>query len=253
MAPVNPTPLAGRRIGVTRPARQAQTFADALRAAGASPVRVPVIRIGPSPEPEALAAAVARLADYDWVIFTSVNGVEAVDALVSTWSRGRGPRVAAIGPATAAAVEARGGEVAYVPAEHVAERVVDGLDHLRGARVLLPRASRARPALSERLTALGAHVHEVAAYSTVGVRPDAAVLDELRRGLDAITFTSSSTVEHFLEGVPDAGSLLDRTVVACIGPITAETARAAGVRVDVQATVYTTGGLVDALAGHFTD
>lgn len=228
--------LTGRRVVVTRPGEDGVRLAGRLAAAGAEPILVPAIAIEFTDPPE-LDAALARLAAFDWVVFTSRNGVEAV---FRRTERLAGPRIAAIGPATAAALAARGAPADLMPAEYVAEAVLEALGHVAGLRILLPRADIARRALADGLRAGGAHVTEVAAYRTRAAqtpRPDLS-------GTDAVTFTSSSTVRGFLAGGPVPGG----AKVVCIGPVTARTARAHGLEVAAVADAYTEDGLIAALA-----
>lgn len=228
--------LAGCRIVVTRPERDAVRLAGRLRTLGAVPIVVPAIQIEFTDPPE-LAAALADLTRFDWVVFTSKNGVQAVFRLTDTL---RGPRVAAIGPVTASALRNTGIEPDLVPKQYVAEAVLDALGDVHGQCVLLPRADIARPALGDGLRARGAEVCEVAAYKTCAApvaRPDMT-------GVDAITFTSSSTVRGFLEG----GPVPTGVKIVCIGPITARTAREHGLEVSEVAHEYTENGLLVALA-----
>ncbi len=229
-----------RRIVVTRPEPDAGRLAARLRAAGATPVLAPAIRIAFTDPPE-LDAALSRIATFDWVVFTSKNGVEAV---FRRTRRLDGPRIAAIGPATAAALAAHGVTVDLVPAEYVAEAVLEALGDVAGRQILLPRADIARRALADGLRARGATVVEIAAYRThpvAGERRDLAAVD-------AVTFTSSSTVRAFL----DEGPLPASARVVCIGPITARTARALGVPVSEVADEYTEDGLIAALVAAFS-
>jgi uroporphyrinogen III methyltransferase/synthase len=234
-----PSTLAGRRIVITRPEPDARRLAERLRALGATPIVVPAIRIEFTDPPE-LDDALARIAGYHWVIFTSRNGVEAVFRRTRSIA---GPRVAAIGPATAQALRQHGVEADLMPPEYVAEAVLDALGDVAGRRCLLPRADIAREALAAGLVARGAVVDEIAAYRT---RP----LAERRADLgtvDAVTFTSSSTVRGFLAGGPvPAGAR-----VVCIGPITADTARSCGLAVSAVAQEYTEDGLIAALQAAF--
>jgi uroporphyrinogen-III synthase len=244
--------LSGRRVVVTRPEEQAEGLCSRLRALGAEPVEFPVIAIAP-PEPGGpLDQALARLSSYDWLIFTSVNGVEcfwarlaAPEALAAGPVRFPAAKVAAIGPATAAALRRRGVQVCLVPAEYRAEAILDEIGDVAGQVILLPRADIARPALADGLRARGAQVDEVPAYHTVPATPAAAALDALRAGVDVITFTSSSTVRNFV--AQTAGLSYGDPLIACIGPVTAATARELGLRVDVVAREYTIEGLLEAL------
>ena len=248
-------PLSGRRILVTRPRAQAADLCDKLAALGAEPILFPTIEIAPLEDRAPLDRAIAGLSSYAWIIFTSVNGVTAFWERLTTAGEDEHAlaaiRIAAIGPATAQALEQRGIHARFVPGEYVAEAIVDGIGDVRGQRILLPRADIAREALAVELAQRGAVVDEIAAYRTVPAVPDPDRLAELRRGVDAITFTSSSTVRNFVALAGQAPIVPD-TLVACIGPITAQTARELGLRVDLTARVYTTNGLVAALVDHYS-
>jgi len=204
-------PLAGRRIAITRPAEQAAGLTQALVALGAAVTPLGAIAIAPVEDPAALDAAMARLASYDWLVFTSVNGVRAfADRLVATghvWGERDAARVAAIGPATAQALEAQGVVVDLLPQVYVAEGIVAALaqrGEIAGRRFLLPRADIAREALAQELARQGAHVDEIAAYRTVTRPVPVEALHDALSGperVDAITFTSSSTVRGFMQSV----------------------------------------------------
>lgn len=249
-------PLRGLRVLVTRPARQAPELSERLRLAGAEPVELPTIRIDDPPDPLPLRRAAASLASYDWLVFTSVNGVErlreAADATGSRASDASACRTAAIGPATAAEVRSAGLPDPLVPDRYRAEVLLEAiLEAARGevgeARFLLPRAAEARDLLPEGLRSAGAEVDVVPAYVTVPARASAGPLRELlaARAVDWITFTASSTVRAFHEL---AGTETGGARVAAIGPITAATACELGVGVDLVAREHTMAGLVDALA-----
>jgi uroporphyrinogen III methyltransferase/synthase len=257
-------PLFGKRVLVTRPAHQARPLSQLLRDAGATPIEAPTIRIVAPEDPEPLREAVAGLRDYDWVLLTSRNGV---DALFAELDRQGGDvrrlgraALAAIGPKTAEALRERGLVPDLVPNEYrgeaVADAVVDALGaSARQARVLLPRAREAREVLPERLRAAGATVDVVEAYRTV--LPPEEDQERIRqlvrdRAVDVLTFTASSTVRQLVEIVgPSAPELLRPCTLASIGPITTETAEGLGLRVDVTASRYTVAGLVQALHEHF--
>ncbi|MGZ3663378.1 MAG: uroporphyrinogen-III synthase [Ktedonobacterales bacterium] len=258
--------LAGRHIAITRPPEQAPQLAHLLEAAGARVTVLSSIDTAPLEETSGLDAAVERLAQgeraYDWVVFTSVNGVRALDQRLASLGRGwsllRRSAVAAIGPATAQALEAHGITPALVPDEYVAEGILRGIGNVAGKRLLLLRVDIARKTLAEELRRGGAEVDEVTAYRTVVVPPDAArlrhVLDADRP--DAITFTSSSTVQGLVQGLDAAGfapsQALATIALACIGPVTAGTLREHGLEPAVVAEEYTMPGLVHALIVHFT-
>ncbi len=214
-------------------------MAERLRALGATPVVVPAIRIEFTDPPE-LDRALAGIAGYDWVIFTSRNGVEAVFRRTRSIA---GPKVAAIGPATAQSLREHGVEPDLMPAEYVAEAVLDALGAVTGRRCLLPRADIAREALATGLTARGAVVDEIAAYRTHPLTERRADLGPV----DAVTFTSSSTVHGFLAG----GPVPDGARIVCIGPITAHTAQECGLTVSAVAQEYTEDGLIAALHAAF--
>jgi uroporphyrinogen-III synthase len=234
-----PSPLAGRRIVITRPEADATRLAGRLRGVGAVPIVAPAIRIEFTDPPE-LDRALASLGAYHWIVFTSRSGVEAVFRRARSIA---GPKVAAIGPATAAALHANGVDPDLVPSEYVAEAILDALGDVRGLRFLLPRADIAREALVEGLEGRGAEVHQIAAYRTREVSVPRADLGPV----DAVTFTSSSTVRGFLAG----GPLPDGALVVCIGPITAHTAREHGLDVAAVAEHYTEDGLIAALTAAF--
>jgi uroporphyrinogen III methyltransferase/synthase len=240
-------PLFGTRVVVTRTREQASQLAAALRDAGALPVEVPVIEVAdPVDGGAALAAAATGLGSYDWVVLTSPNGARRLlDAVAADGGDGRrfaGTRIAAIGPGTAA-VLAEGGLVAdLVPERFVAESLLDALPDGPG-RVLLARAEVAREVLPDGLRARGWEVDVVDAYRTLPATQTEATAAALA-GADVVTFTSSSTVERFLEAF---GAEAVPPVVACIGPITAATARERGLTVDVEAEPHTIDGLVGAL------
>jgi uroporphyrinogen III methyltransferase/synthase len=184
--------------------------------------------------------------EYDWLAFTSANAVERFFAALAGLGRDAralaGVQVAAIGPGTAAALARVGLRADLVPGRFVAEAVVDAYPPGPG-RVLLPRAAVARDALPDGLAAKGWTVEVVEAYRTALAQPSPAALAAARRA-DAVTFTSSSTVSNYLKA---AGEGPHPPVVACIGPITADTARAAGLTVTVEAAEHTIAGLVEAL------
>ncbi len=247
--------LAGLRVVVTRPQVQSDALFKQLCLAGAIPILFPVITIAPPEAGGALDQAIRRLHEYNWIVFTSVNGVEQfrrrlVDVLGVSHAELRGVpgfagKVAAIGPKTAEALQRYGIEVNVLPNKYRAEAILDVIGEVRGQRILLPRADIARAELAKELRARGAIVEEVAAYRTLPSVPPPAAFEQLRQGVDVITFTSSSTVRHFValtQGM-DYGDPL----IACIGPVTAETARQLGLRVDVVADEYTVDGLLRAL------
>jgi uroporphyrinogen III methyltransferase/synthase len=250
-------PLFGKRVLVTRARAQASALSQRLRELAAEPVEFPTIAVAPPRSWSKLDQVLDGLASYDWVVFTSANGVQAVAERL----RARGgdlrvlddSRVAAIGPATAQALQAHGVRVDFVPAIYVAEEIPAGMGDVRGQRVLLPRADKARPALAQGLRQKGALVDEVVAYRTTAAPTAVGDLQAILANgkIDIVTFTSSSTVKNLaaaLGGRPeDVGRALSDMLVACIGPVTARTAQEQGIRVDVVAREHTIEGLVDAI------
>lgn len=254
-------PLLGRTVVVTRPRGQARELSVELTDLGAVAEEFPTIAIRPPGDPEPLREAVRNVRSYDWVVFTSTNGVDRFwEELLHAGSDSRalgGARVACIGPGTAAAVERHGIRPDVIPDTYVAEELAAAIaaeGPLDDLRILLPRAAVARPVLPERLQALGARVDEVEAYRAV---PDTEGADRMRNlirssAIDAITFTASSTVANFVDAIGRAAILESaRPVIAAIGPITAATARERGLPVDVVANEHTIPGLVEALVAHF--
>jgi uroporphyrinogen III methyltransferase/synthase len=255
-------PLAGRLVVVTRPRAQAQAFATLLEEAGAKVLLAPTIVVEPPASWELLDRALESLHDYQWAVFTSVNGVEMARRRLEALGRDagalRGRRLAAIGPATAEALRGMGLEPEVVPEEYVAEGLAERLLGLirPGERVLLARAAETRDVLVRELEAAGARVDEVPAYRTRSAGEDAG---ELRRALadgrvDVVTFTSSSTVRHFaaLFAPEDLRRLLSQVTVACIGPVTGATARELGLDTRIVPREYTIPALARAIADHYT-
>ena len=272
--------LQGKRILVTRTREQASAFSERLRTLGAEPIEFPTIRIVPPSDwrelDRALLRAVQQPDAYAWIVFTSVNGVtitlDRLQALGYAPAQVQHIRIAAIGPATAAALERYGLHATLVPNEYIAESVASGLiaeasqrgTSLAGQTILLARAAEARRILVDSLRQAGAIVEEVAAYFTETVsRDDAqgrAVLDLLQQNqLDIITFTSSSTVRNFLSWLRSYASESNQLVshisakVACIGPITAQTARELGLHVEIEASQFTIAGLAEAIVDYYQE
>jgi uroporphyrinogen III methyltransferase/synthase len=249
-------PLGGLTVVVTRAEAQAAALARPLEALGARVLLAPVIRVAPTPLNDEIHAAVARLAEYDLAVFTSVNAVgdflDRVAECVGDATLLRGATVVAIGPKTAAALAARGLPPDIVPAEAVAESVVEALTasgaRLDGALVLFPRAREAREVIPEALRGAGASVDVVTVYETVGVEALAVPASEVEAA-DYVTFTASSTVEHFvrLMGPDGLARRLAGVRLCSIGPVTSETLRRHGLTVAVEADPHTVEGLVSAI------
>ncbi|RDV83009.1 uroporphyrinogen-III C-methyltransferase [Ammonifex thiophilus] len=255
-----PGPLKGKRVLVTRARHQASRLSRALAALGGEAVECPVIRIDPPEDWGPLDRALDRAGTYDWVVFTSVNGVEHFFRRLREKKKDirafAKARFVALGPATAEVLREKGLEVADLPEAYRAEELVESLRlWVRpGERVLLPRADLARKLLEEALKALGCEVESVVAYHIRPAQERVALARRLLEAgeIDAVTFTSSSTVRFLVEALgEEAGKLLGRVTVASIGPVTSQTARELGIKVDVEAKEYTIPGLVAALAAHF--
>ena len=246
---------------VTRAAEQARALSRLLEDAGARVLEVPTIAIEPPPSWEPLDRALDDLAAFDWVVFTSVNAVRQVQARLrerrSGWEVLRTRRVAAIGPATAAALAEHGVAAAVTPGEYVAEALLRRLAPVirPGERVLLPRAAGARDVLSAGLRELGAEVVEVPAYVTRPATERAGRLREALAGghVDVVTLTSSSTARGLAEALsPDERRRwLGAVTVAAIGPITAAAAARYGLRADIIPREYTIPGLAAAIVEYF--
>jgi uroporphyrinogen III methyltransferase/synthase len=247
-------PLSGLKILITRPKGQAQSLSEALSALGATTIEVPTIKILPASNLTAIDEAAMHLNRYDWVIFTSVQGVhffkERLDELQIPASVFEDIRVAAIGPATATALEDAFKKADYVPAQNLSEKIVEGLGDVSGMRILLPRADIASKTLPTALRARGALVDELVAYRTViPQEPTREELSSLLGRVDLVTFTSPSTVQNLANmlGQRDFKSLVRKVKVACIGPVTEHAARRLGIAVDIVAKTHTVKALVEAI------
>ena len=248
-----PLPLFGRRVVVTRPKGQSSEFAEKLRRLGADPVELPVIEIRPPADLQKLDDAIARLDTYDWLIFTSRNGVdrfvERLDASPRDW-RALRAKICAIGPATAAALRALHLKVDVVPDEYVAEGLLAALEPhgLDGKRILIPRALVARDLLPDTLRERGAQVDVVPAYETVAPEDSASRAREIfspETPPDWVTFTSSSTVKNLAKMVGVEALRVSRA--ASIGPVTSATLRELGLEPAAEAAEYTIDGLIAAI------
>ena len=250
-------PLFGKRVLVTRTRSQAGKLTRLLRERGAQSIELPTIDVRPLQDYSSLDRTLGRLSDYTWVVFTSANAVDAVFARLAAMAldaRAFGDvKIAAIGPATVDALSGQGLISDLAPDVFTSSAIVEALrDRLPpGARVLLPRADIAPDSLREGLSANGAEVDDVTAYRTVAPEATADRLDSiLAAGIEVATFTSSSTVRNLLSAVNGKADRISGATIACIGPVTAGTAREMGLKVDIVADVHTVAGLVDALEQH---
>jgi uroporphyrinogen III methyltransferase/synthase len=255
-------PLLGKRVVVTRARAQASDLVEKLSNLGAQCIEAPTIETVPPQDPAPLGQAIGSLKRYHWLVFTSVNGVNAFfERLYSEGldSRSLGhTRVAAIGPATARRLLQYGIRTDIIPETYQAESVIDAFAslHLQGKQILLPRAREARSVLPRELDRMGAVVTEVVAYETRAVADHARQIQEdVQNGaIDMITFTSSSTVRNFIHLLSSnsPARMLANVRIACIGPITAETARSHGLNVDLTADTFTIDGLCDAIVAYYS-
>jgi len=254
-------PLFGKRVLVTRSREQASVLSEALEALGAEPLEFPTISVVEPEDYKPLDQAIKEIGKYKWVIFTSVNGVDSFFQRLNYNRRDiralHGAKLCAIGPKTRQALEKYGLIVDYIPVEFRAEEILKVLQGkvAAGDWVLLPRADIARKLLPEALAGLGALVDEVITYRTIlGEGNSGRIVEMLKNDeIHVITFTSSSTVRNFIHmlGVTDINDLLEGVTLACIGPVTADTAREMGIRVDLVAEEYTIEGLVSAILKYF--
>lgn len=252
-------PLLGRKILVTRAAEDAAELVERFERVGAEAIAAPTIELEDLRGSPSLDEALADLESHDWIVFTSAHGVDVFftrlfEAGGDVRRLGRS-RLAAIGPATAGRLARRGLNVDRVPDEYREEALASSLvSEVAGKRVLLPRAEGARDVLPIALRAAGATVADVPTYRArpVAALPERALALFAADALDAITFTSSSTVRHFHALLAGAGVRIGRAKIAAIGPVTAETVRSLGWSVDVEAVRYTTDGLVAALIDYYS-
>jgi uroporphyrinogen III methyltransferase/synthase len=254
-------PLLGKRVVVTRSRDQASDLVKALSDLGAECLECPTIQVIAPDDVGPLDRAIAELPAFDWIVFTSVNGVSWF--FKRLFASGKDVRAvgrlhtAAIGPATAERLKCFGLSSDLVPETFRAEAIVAAFrrEAIRGKKILLPRAQEARQVLPEELAAMGATVREVAAYKTEQASADAPELVKrfAERTIDLITFTSSSTVKNFRALLPADrfADLIAGVPAACIGPITADTARQLGFDVRMEAQSYTIPGLVESIRAHY--
>ncbi len=253
-------PLFGKRILVTRARHQASTLSRLLATYGAQPVELPAIDIQPVPDTSDLDRAISNLKQYQWLVFTSVNGVEAFfRRLFSLKLDARafsGLKIGAIGPATAEALKTKGIISDYVPEVYTGREFVSGLKSrdIAGQRFLFPRANIADKELVQGIKELGAEADEVTAYITVPASKDISRAKDLllSDGIDVITFTSSSTVANLAAAFDGEKPVIHNAKVACIGPKTAEAAARAGLSADIMAVEQTIPGLVASIEQYFS-
>jgi len=255
-------PLFGKTVVVTRAREQASDFRTLLEAKGAQCIEFPTIEVIPPADWDPVDRAIENLNHYDWVIFTSINGVRYFFQRLREKGKDvralHGIKLGAIGPKTAAGLEERGLRLDFIPSEYRAEAVIEGLgkEEVLSKRFLLPRAAKAREILPEKIKEMGGQIDVVTVYETIlptGRRDE--VRDHLEKGLiSCITFTSSSTVENFAKMFPedDLPTMVEKVAIACIGPITAQTAREHGLEVKIMPGEYTIEALTGAIVEYFS-
>ncbi|MEW6376417.1 MAG: uroporphyrinogen-III synthase [Thermodesulfobacteriota bacterium] len=256
------SPLSGKRILITRARDQSTVFSTHLMDLGAEVIEFPTIEIVPPTSWKKLDRAINQLKSYDWIIFTSANGVNFFwQRLIGKGLDSRLPpslKVCAIGPATAYQLKEKGILVNYTPKEFIAEAILKGFEKMaiKGKRILLARAKVARDILPKGLIKMGAEVDVVETYRTVKPKGGSKRLRQLLidGGIDVVTFTSSSTVNHFAKLLKkeDLKKLLKDIAIACIGPITARTSKEWGMKVQIQPKKYTIPALTRAMVEYFS-
>lgn len=255
-------PLFGKTVLVTRAKEQSETFVRLLEDMAARVIEFPTIEIVPPPSFTELDNAIEDIGLYSWLIFTSVNGVNSFFDRFSDLERDirdlYGIKLAAIGQKTAEAVQAKGIRVEIVPEDYKAEGLISKFERedLKGRKILIPRAKVARDILPEMLRAMGAKVDVVTSY--ISKRPDNGIAKNIRslidnKKIDVITFTSSSTAENFFNAVGDIKRLSTKTVIACIGPITASTVRSLGYEPKIVSREYTVENLTNEITQYFAN
>lgn len=254
---VEKRPLWGQRVLVTRSRDQASIFSEMIKELGGEPIEFPTINIVPPEDYQPLDMAITRVSEYDWIIFTSVNGVksfyERLHLKKMDFRQLNGVKICAIGPKTKEELENFGLIVDYVPEEYRAEAIIEKMqdENLLGKRILLPRADIARKVLPESLRSLGAEVEEVIAYRTVKGDGHVEMVRKLleNNSINIITFTSSSTVKNFVSmfNKAELPKLLNGVKLASIGPITTNTAVNLGLDITIEASEYTLDGLLQAI------
>ena len=250
-------PLAGRSILITRARGQTEECSRLLRSYGATIIPFPTIEVVPPGDWGPLDKAIHKLDSYDWVIFTSVNGVrfftERLTKKKGDLTALEGKKVCAIGPRTQGELEEMGIPVAFCPSEYRAEGVAEGLKarRIKGQKILLPRARGARKILPEALQEAGAVIDEVEAYRAVMPAKGKDSLESiLKKGIEVVTFTSSSTVRNFMKLLSDK-TAINGVKIAVIGPVTGETARNYGLEPTITPQEYTIPALVEAIVEYF--
>ncbi len=248
-------PLFGKGVVITRPEAQAEELSALLRDEGARVISFPTIRIEPPERYDDLDRAIKNIEKYQWIVFTSANGVrfffERFRKLRNDIRDLKGIKMGTIGPATRARLEGYGIRVDLIPKEYVSNSVVEAFREMNvaGAHILLPRAEIAGDTIPDGLSEMGAHVDVAIAYRTTRSGEDGETIRELMSNgeVDVITFTSPSTVINFMDIIGDGTPIPNHIKIACIGPVTEDACRKAGLGVDIMQGPYSIPGLVNAI------
>lgn len=255
-------PLEGKKIVITRPAEQADGFSERICSLGGVPVKFPVIAVAPPDSWAAADSAIDHLERYEWILFTSVNGVHAFIGRVLEHNRGikealAWVKICTVGLRTAEAVEQHGLQVDFVPGEFRAEAIVAGFQEMgaSGEKILIPRAQIGREILPEELVRMGMRVDVVPVYKIIRPETDASWLKTMLRNreIDVVTFTSGSCVRNFIEilGTEEYKILLKGIKIACISPVTVDAVRKYHLEADIVPDNYTVDDLVDAIVRYY--
>jgi len=246
--------LKNKRILITRPKERAKEFAELITAEGAQPIFFPVIQISPLNDTSHLDNTLRNIANYDWLIFTSVHAVEAIFTRIQALEIviSNQLHIAVVGTQTEASLTKHGIKADFIPTEYSAESIADDLSKdISSKRVLLPQSNLSRDTLAKSLHSAGAIVDEVIAYHTLKAQPDPEAITSLRSGVDIITFASPSSVSGFVDVLTennlDIHNLPNNPLIACIGQVTAEATRKIGLDVHIEAKEHTIKGLVEAM------
>lgn len=241
--------LTNKRVLITRPREHAIEFIEALKSSGAEPILFPVFEISPLQDFTEFDSALRALPQFDWLIFTSVHSVHALFKRIKYLEIESLPdalRIAVIGSKTASCLESYGRMPGFIPLKYMATEILPSLQPVRGKRFLLLQSNLSAHTLAEALREDGGEVLEVTAYRNEPHAPDLSAFDNLRNGVDVITFTSPSSVQNF-KSIAEKYNFCPKPLIACIGPVTAQAAREAGFVVDIEAQEHTIAGLVAAL------
>lgn len=253
-------PLFGKKVLVTRSRKQASTLVTRLREMGAITLEFPTIEIQPTKSFLEIDQQVQNISKYDWLIFTSSNAVQSIfdrlDALNLDSRSLYGIKIAAIGSSTTSSLANQGIKADFMPKEFQSKSILLSMStmNMQGANILLPKADIAPDSLAKGLSELGALVEEISVYKTsppTNARVEALQLFE--KGIDVVTFTSSSTVKNLIQILGDDTDILRKSIIACIGPVTADAATELGLKVDITASEYTVEGLARSVENYFAN